>query len=434
MLLLAMACVDEPRPGIQVGAEGTPPGPPPPGGVEIWSAGGTTGARPLLLDAAGTCDPVAAGVADLDEDGVLDIALACRGAAFRGAPSVEDDPDRYHVLLWSGAEAARGNAVVIGESRFAPTGPGLAVVPDLDGDGVAELSVGPEDAPGGVRGQWALVASGRGLVSGSEERWALVGEYPFYPAEPPAVAAGDYDGDGVSDLAIAGRPSGSQDDNRVYVVSGATVPGEPRVDDAPLRLWTRPFAAGWLSRVVPVGDIDADGVPDLAVPFDGSGTVPLLLGADDDGAMSPFPAITTMDLGPGGTLAVAALGDLDGDGRAEIAISARRSASSHDEETRVAVIPGADLPTNSGLSFDGYVIEEGPGSFSDLLACDVDGDGAADLLTPRGWYAGADLLSAPVLAPLPFADTIRVVKGVCAGDLDGDGRADVIVPTRYPSP
>src|SRR5207253_429617 len=89
---------------------------------------------------------------------------------------------------------------------------------------------------------------------------------------PLAVAAGDFNRDGVQDLAAV-----NAGDNTVSVLLGD---GRGAFQPA------RAFGAGASPRAVVVGDFNRDGVPDLAVADYGANAVSVLLG-NPDGTFRP---------------------------------------------------------------------------------------------------------------------------------------------------
>lgn len=342
-------------------AEFTPVGPPIAGGAEVWLAGGTTGAPPIVLSVAGSASCGLEGaVFDADLDGVVDIAVTCDAAppATRRAASVattETVDEGEALVVWSGAAALGGQVAEIGR-RTVPSGSWLAAVPDVDGDGVGELSVAPEWPRGSAEQGWASLVSGADLAGAPIE---LRGDGLWYPLEPTGLPMGDFDGDGVGDLLVAAWASSSADDHRVYVVSGQDAPSAT-LDEAALALWTLPAAEERLFSATPVGDLDGDGRWDAVAVTEG-GAAYVLFSGTGGGPMSGALSLAGIDLGREGDLRATGLGDLDGDGRHELALSIRRFDSSEDEDTRVAVVPGAALPATGSLSVDPFVIEEGTG-------------------------------------------------------------------------
>src|SRR5439155_26771791 len=78
-------------------------------------------------------------------------------------------------------------------------------------------------------------------------------------ADPPSVAVGDFNRDGVPDLAVAGA-------NDVSVLLGN---GDGSFQGV------KSLAAGPNPRSVAVGDFNGDGVPDLAVAYTDGGLGPI---------------------------------------------------------------------------------------------------------------------------------------------------------------
>ncbi len=84
---------------------------------------------------------------------------------------------------------------------------------------------------------------------------------------PASVAVGDFNGDGIPDLAIA-----NYDDNTVSVLLGK--------GDGTFQAQTT-YGTGTGPDSVAVGDFNGDGIPDLAVANDDDNTVSVLLGKGD---------------------------------------------------------------------------------------------------------------------------------------------------------
>ena len=155
------------------------------------------------------------------------------------------------------------------------------------------------------------------------------------------TALGDLDGDGVADLAVgAGRDDdGGPDRGAVWILflnSDGTVKSHQKISSTQGSL-TGPLTDGdQFSRPAAIGDLDKDGVVDLAVgafqDSDGAaaaGAVWILF-LNADGTVKGEQKISATQGGFGGALdaddhfgwSVAKLGDLDGDGLAELAVGA----------------------------------------------------------------------------------------------------------------
>jgi hypothetical protein len=118
---------------------------------------------------------------------------------------------------------------------------------------------------------------------------------------PWSVAVGDFNGDGIPDLAVANSYS-----NNVSVLLGN---GDGTFQAA------RNFAAGSFPLSVAVGDLNGDGTLDLAVANSGGNNVSVLLGNGD----GTFQAARNYAVG-NGPLSVA-VGDFNGDGAPDLAVA-----------------------------------------------------------------------------------------------------------------
>jgi hypothetical protein len=171
------------------------------------------------------------------------------------------------------------------------------------------------------------------------------------------VAIGDLNGDGRPDVAVATRSSGDPVNDRCLLVFLQTRRGTLA---PPVR-----YPIGLDARGIAIGDLNGDGRADVAV-CGGFGVT--LLFQKADGALAPVPFMPT-----GVDADSVAIGDLNGDGRADLAIS-------HSGELQVAVF----YQTAEGVLSPAqrYVI---PDSGDDQIAIgDVTGDGLADLVMLRG--------------------------------------------------
>jgi VCBS repeat protein len=182
-----------------------------------------------------------------------------------------------------------------------------------------------------------------------------------------------------------------------------------------------PFGDGLTTGArVAVGDVNADGTPDLVVAT-GPGAAPIvkILDGVDGSELAQFLAY---DPGFQGGVFVA-VGDVNGDGNADVITGAGQSGA-----PLVKVFSGADLSVL--YSFFAYAPQFTGGVR--VAAGDVDGDGLADIVTGPGpgvaplinVFSGSGLVTlASFFAYAPqFTDGVFVA----AGDVDGDGAAEII--------
>jgi hypothetical protein len=151
---------------------------------------------------------------------------------------------------------------------------------------------------------------------------------------------GDINGDGIDDLAVtdAGDDDGGTDNGAVYILfmkSDATVKSKQKISSGSGNFSFAFPSSGYelfgLS-VAPIGDLDKDGVPDIAVGAIGdnsyAGSV-FLLYLNNDGTVKSYKKFDSNTSGLSGYLSsgwfgydVANIGDVDGNGIPDLAVGA----------------------------------------------------------------------------------------------------------------
>jgi len=315
--------------------------------------------------------PIALAVADLDGDGVLDVAAADSGG------------DTVSVLLGDGTGGfAAASQLATG------SGAGDIAVGDFNGDGKKDLVT----ANAGANTVSVLLGDGDGAFGPKTD--FTTGSRPW------AVAVGDFSGDGKQDLVTA-----DFEDGAVSVLLGTGNGAFAAKTD---------FAAGPNCNGVAVGDFDADGHPDLAVSFyeamEDSGAGVLL--GDGAGHFSAMQTYMT-SLEP----RALAVGDMDGDGVQDL-VTAQGLEDTGEigmflGDGAGAFLPGTDVRTSREL----FCVTLG----------DLDGDGSLDVLSAKGaaviWLKGNG--HGGLQKERDFAAGARPWD-VASADLNGDGRQDLV--------
>ncbi|HEX5132872.1 MAG TPA: FlgD immunoglobulin-like domain containing protein, partial [Candidatus Krumholzibacteria bacterium] len=231
---------------------------------------------------------------DLDGDGITDIAV---GAYFDGYDHDADYTILYrgavHVLFLNADGSVKAHTK-IGDGMggfggaidlYDEFGVSVAAIGDVDNDGVVDLAVGArldDDTQAGPdtgldRGAiWVVFLNSDGTVKGQQKISAYEGGFSAVLADGDwfgsfVTAIGDLDGDAVPDL-VAGTPfddTGGTDQGALYVIflnSNGTVKSHQKVSG---------LTGGFTGALEPgdrfgtgpgcIGDLDVDGVPDLAV-------------------------------------------------------------------------------------------------------------------------------------------------------------------------
>lgn len=307
-----------------------------------------------------------ASLGDLDGDGTTEVAV---GAVFddgagedRGAVWVlsldEAGTVQRHLRIGS-----RESGMTSALRNFDHFGASVAALEDLDGDGRRELAVGaPGDddgLPGLERGAvWILFLRSDGTVRAAQKISAIAGGFggplnPFDHFGSSLAGIGDVDGDGFGDLAV-GAPDddagGAVFANRgaVWILSltaSGTVAAERELDAATVGFGPLDVGDRFGASLASPGDLDRDGRVELAAgaPGDDDGGSDRgalwILFPDADGTVGASQKISSLAGAFGGVLenragfgrAVSAIGDLDGDGVDDLAVAAAPAFPSTDD-------------------------------------------------------------------------------------------------------
>lgn len=388
-------------------------------GFADWLVGGPGGANGVAALYYGSALP----------DSVYDVGLAGSGSAkdfgfaVRGVGDVNDDGrDDFAVgdpgygtgaagrlYLWYGGPGISGVAHRILESPAPGLGFGSSVARggDFDFDGDSETVVGA----------WAPLSTGAAYFYDLSPETLSVARGRPTGDGPNALTAGDFDEDGILDLAIATQNSGLQ------ILRGRGVQG---IGDGRFADPTSYALAG--CRDVATADFDEDGILDVLVStgvsivlFRGQGT-----GGVGDGT---FVAGTAMPLTLSRELAVA---DFDDDGVLDFAVC-RFAATSN-----LAVYLGNTTGGSPTGTFTALPPVTALGNTEWLLAHDFDEDGITDLALTSSTASQLGILLGQggggvgdgTFAPVVGHAMPGIPLGMTTGDFDEDGITDLAVASN----
>ena len=365
------------------------------------TVGGVNGIGLFLSHADGSFDPVMVypgyaadasrfaarvSIEDVNGDGKLDIVAVAGSVSGLSSPTVV-------TLLGAGNGAFAAGPIAV---KGIDDGP--YVLADFDGDGRIDLLMGS-----GL----LMLGNGDGSFGSPVQRLNVPA------ALGRNLAIGDFNGDGILDVAVRDGSIitvllGRGDGTFVIKASYAAIRG-----------------ADFLSVV----DVDGDGNADIVVGLSGPGiygpnlrsqTVTQFLLGKGDGTFAASQAIPAVGISLLASAPTFALTDFNGDGYPDLIV---RSSSS---TTTVSMLAGS-----ASANFSAEVAVATLGFRPELFAAgDVDGDGKADLIAVGSSLAvlkgtGGGSFAPPQIYALP-AVTGSLVN-LTVGDFNGDGKADVLV-------
>jgi 6-phosphogluconolactonase (cycloisomerase 2 family) len=231
---------------------------------------------------------------------------------------------------------------------------------------------------------------------------------------PIEVAIGDLDGDGKPDLVVANRNSNNVAVHRNTSTSGLIAAGSFAKKVG--------FTTGNQPTSVAIGDLDGDGKPDLAVANNSSNSVSVYRNTSTSGSIV---FATKVDFATGNAPSSVAIGDLDGDGKPDLAVA--NSSSNTVSVYRNTSTSGSIVAGSFAAKFD---FTTGTQPISVAIG-DLDGNGKPDLAVAnfgsasvsvfRNTSTSGSIVAGSFAAKVDFATGTNPYS-VAIGDLDGDGK------------
>jgi hypothetical protein len=330
--------------------------------------------------------------------------------------STKHIPDRAHA-----SHTANANAILAAPVSYA-AGFGdasLSVAGDFNGDGAADIAVVDPCADSNCGLGYASMSV---LLNAGNGTFRAPVTYATGTFEPMAIAVGDFNGDGVPDLAVA-----SQCGSSLTCGTGAVTLFLGNGDgsfQAPVTYSSGPGS----SYFVATADFNGDGKLDLAVANQtgSNSNVMILLGNGDGTFQAPASYSTAA------TSAVfMAVGDFNNDGAPDLAVVNGTTQDS------VSILLG-----NGDGTFQSAVLMSSGGAFPKSVAvADLNGDGIPDLAVANGCATDTNLAcssdgAVAVLlgngdgtfqAPVSYDSAGNQANFVAVGDFNGDGVPDLAV-------
>lgn len=308
------------------------------------------------------------------------------------------------------ATNTQGNSISIllgnGDGTFQPRSdfqaggkPALLAVADFNGDGAPDVAV--LDSGFFSPALSIMLNNGDGTFTESSG--------PAIDGRAQDIVAGDFNGDGIPDLAVSNGTGGT-----VSIFLGNGDGTFSAKIDSP---------AGPSASALAVGDFNGDGIPDLAIANrnNNSSSVTILLG-NGDGTFRQSSVMATLDFPTAVTV-----GDFNGDGIPDVAWTISNAEATPSVVVAIGNGDGTFGAPNR-MIVGGTVLTR-------ITTADINGDGLLDIVAIGVGFTGGDSTDVVIL-PGNGDGTFQAQKAIPAGaglasgvvaDLDGDGKPDVAV-------
>ncbi len=235
---------------------------------------------------------------------------------------------------------------------------------------------------------------------------------------PQYESIGDLDGDGKPEIVTSNYGS-----SNVSVLRNTSNPGSISFD---LKI---DFAIANRAFTNSIGDLDGDGKPEILAGTQTGTKFSILRNTSTAGTIS-FAA--TLDYETPYTPRGVSIGDLDGDGKSDIA------TANFTDYQGGSVSIFRNTSTSGSISFDAKVDYPTGGDGSDLSSIsDLNGDGKPDIAVNNYWSGSVSVLKNTSNSGLiSFQPYIQYSAGsgthfVRCGDLDGDALPDMVVDNLF---
>lgn len=208
----------------------------------------------------------------------------------------------------------------------------------------------------------------------------------------------DLDGNGLPDAVLTCEAT---DELRILLATG-TAGGVAAYGPATAVA----FAPGSQPTHIATGDLNRDGRPDVAVACTGSDEVVVLLG-DGTGGLTPMTPIALP------SLTSVRIGDVDRDGRLDV-------VATDTNGTRVTVLYGdgaGGVASQASTNLDAQALS--------MELVDFDGDAILDVVWTNNWRVGVLFGDGTGFGPRELRLAVEGGIALAVGDLDRDGRSDI---------
>lgn len=298
--------------------------------------------------------------------------------------------------------------------------PDYSTLADVDGDGKSEILVS--------NGNSLSFSAFRNVsTAGSITASSFSAKVDYTAASSPnSVEYGDLDGDGKLDMVVTNATTGSISLYRNVSTVGAITSGSfaAKVD----------FTTGLNNpRISVIRDFDGDGKPDIAISNANTAQVIVFRNTTIAGPFTSGSLAIPITLTAGGNPSGIASSDLDGDGKLDIVVS---------NTTPNSISVFRNTSTSGTISFAAKVDFTTGTSPQNICIGDLDGDGKEDIAVANSGGASISIFrntsTVGTITSGSFASKVDFTAGsntlaVSAGDINGDGKLDLVAANNTPN-
>jgi hypothetical protein len=290
---------------------------------------------------------------------------------------------------------------------------------DIDGDGKPEMVVANSNSN-------TISVFRNTSTTGSINASSFATKVDFPTGNSPTVVViADLDGDGKPELIVPNRSS-----NNISILRNTSTLGSINASSFAAKI---DFATGTEPISSVIGDVDGDGKSDLVVNNYNSNTISVLRNTSTPGSINASSFAAKIDFATSVAPSIVAIGDVDGDGRPEVAvsnflsntISVFRNTSTSGVINASSFAPKVDFATGDNPYF--------------VVINDIDGDSKPELVVTNVSSVSVSLFrntsSTGSINASSFAAKVDFTVGfhpvtVAIGDVDGDSKPDLVVANQ----